>query len=108
FLVKPGIRTMGRVDHQLNALALDKIDDVRSSLFDFVNSLDLEAGLFDELRGSVGGDQLEAQLHESLRQATDEGLIAIVGTDKDAARGRQHLSGGSLGLGECFTEVVSH
>ncbi len=76
---------MRRIDDELNAIALDEIDDVRTSFFHLVDAFDLQADIFQHACGTVSGDQAEAQVNELAAQIGDEGLVAIVGADEDAS-----------------------
>src|SRR5271165_5557447 len=107
-LVEPGIDTVRRVDDHVQPLALDEVDHVGATFFHLVDAFDLQARVFENLRGAVGGDDAEAEFDKALRDFGNEGLVAIVGTEENATRCWQDLSGCGLRLGKSLSEAVGH
>src|SRR5215471_12931291 len=99
-LVKPGLDPMRRVDDQLNAFALDQVNDIRSPFFHLVDTLDAQAGVLQDARRPMSSNNAESQLDEAARQFRHEGLVAIVTAEEDRTRRRQQLSRGGLRLPE--------
>src|SRR5271157_376204 len=106
--VEPGIDAVRRVDNQVQPLALDEVDYVRASFFHLIHALNLKARVLQDLRGAVGCDDAEAEFDKALRDFGNEGLVAIVGTEENATRCWQDLSGCGLRLGKSLSEAVGH
>jgi len=106
FLVKVRVGAVRRIDDQLNAIGLDQIDGVRASFFDFVDAIDGETRLFQNVGGTVSGNQLESHVDEAARDFDDVRLVVIGDADEERALRRQLLSRGDLRFGKSFAEIV--
>src|SRR5690349_6444795 len=60
FLVEPRLLAGRSVHYELNPLAFDKVDDVGTSLFHLVDTLDVHAGGLDHVGSTSGGHQLKS------------------------------------------------
>src|SRR6516225_6918682 len=99
---------MGSIDHQLNALALDEVDYVRTSFFHLVDALDVHTRGFNHLGCAVSRYQLESHVYESARNLRDMPLVSIGDADEDRALGRQLLSSRELRLRKGLAEVIGN
>src|SRR5947209_3053203 len=52
-----------RVDYELNTVAFNEIDYVRTTFFHFVHAVASHAGSFDHIGGAGGGDKLESHVN---------------------------------------------
>src|SRR6185312_4454137 len=66
------------------------------------------AGVFDDVGGAGGGNYFETHVHKFAGDIGDVRLVVVGDADEDHALRRQLLSGGELGFGEGFAEVVGH
>src|SRR6476620_2777889 len=57
FFVEPGLGAVGRVDHQLNAVALDEVNHIGTAFFSFVDAVDVETGALQAVSGAVRSDE---------------------------------------------------
>src|SRR6185436_19598244 len=71
-------RARGRVDHQVDAAVEDAVDDVRASLAHLVDALDVQSLAGEERVRPDGGDDLEAQVDEALRNRDRALLVAVL------------------------------
>src|ERR1700686_480988 len=108
FLVEPGLEARGRVNDELNALALYKVHDVGTAFFHFIDALHVHAGGFDDVGGAGGRDQLEPHVNELTGDLSDVALVVVRHTQEYGSLDWQFLSGCQLRLGECLAKVVGH
>ncbi len=105
-LVEPGLKARGRIDDELDALALDKVDHVGSSFFHLVDPFDVHAGGFDHVRRSGRGHEFEPHVYKLAGNLRHMPLVVVGHADKDGSLRRQFLSGSQLCFGERFAEVI--
>ena len=105
-LVEPRLGTVRGVDDQVDALAFDQVDHVGAAFLHFIDTFDVEPGLFEDVRGTRGGYQLESHVDEATGNVGDLRLVVVGDADEDRTLRRQFLSSGDLRLGEGFAEVV--
>src|SRR5271155_3748047 len=108
FLVEVRIGTMRRVDNQLDAIGLDQIDGVGTALFYFVDALDRQSGFFENVGSAVRGHEFESHVDEAMRDLYHGGLVMVGDADEYGPFDGQFLTGGDLGFGEGFTEIVGY
>src|SRR6478609_8804347 len=106
FFVEPGLGAVGRVDHKLNAVALDEVNHIGTAFFYFVDAVDVETGALQSIGGAMRGYEREAHLNEPARQFNGLLLVAVNHADKDGSSRRERLPGGKLGFGKGLAECV--
>ena len=65
FLVAEGMRSGGRVNHQLQRTGFQQIDRVRAALVDFEDGLALQPGGVERGGGAARGDELESRIRRT-------------------------------------------
>src|ERR1051325_6801169 len=106
FLVEEWIGAFGSIHDQLNAVPFDQVNHVGAAFFHFVHTVAGHAGGFNHIGGASGGDEPESHVNEFARDLRDLRLVVVGDADEDAALRGQILSGGDLGFGEGFSEVI--
>ena len=64
-LIEECVLTAWSIDDELDAITLDKVDDVGAAFLDLEDTFDRQAGLLQCVRGAFGGDDLEAEIDEA-------------------------------------------
>ena len=77
------------VEDDIDLIVLDPVDDMRPALRDLVDPLDLEPFRLEIVGGATGGDHVEAQRNQPAHRRHDDGLVAVLHRDEQAAGGRQ-------------------
>ena len=100
-------RPSGVLDDQVHLPVDQPVADVRASLVDLVDDLDVEA-----VGAQIGGralrrHQLEAEPGEIAGYRHDVPLVVVVDADEGSSPVRQPLAGRELGLGERDPEVLA-
>src|SRR5262245_56727414 len=69
FFVEKGFAAEWRIDDQMNFPALDVVHNVRPALVHFVNRLNFDSGISENLGGPARRDDFEADLDEIRRNS---------------------------------------
>ena len=88
----------GGVHDPLDFLVVDKVQQVRAATGDAEHGAGLDAFVVEKGRGSAGGVNLVAHVHEALDERHCLLLVFILEGDEDVAFGRDLVAGGELAL----------
>ena len=105
--VRPRTVALGRVDHEVAPSAADEVDDRGTdALLDHLpDPLDLEPRRLERGRGSLGGDQGEAEAGERGGDGHEGRLVGVADREEDRAARRQAPSRGALRLRKGSREI---
>ena len=100
----------GGVHDPLDFLVVDKVQQVRAATGDAEHGAGLDAFVVEKGRGSAGGVNLVAHVHEALDERHCLLLVFILEGDEDVAFGRNLVAGGQLALevGEAAVAIDAH
>src|SRR5690606_33224738 len=101
------LAAFGGIDDQLYLAVLDRIYDVRAPFTNLIHPLHCNACLTQRLGGSGRGNDLEARIHQVLRNFGGARLINISDRHKSRALSGQTLADSQSSLGKGFIEAVS-
>ena len=93
FFVEVRIGPVGRVDDQVNPVAFDEINRVRTAFLHLEHALDAHPGRFDQVRRSVRRNQLEPHVYETARHVRNIRLVLLVHAYEHRSLRRQFLTG---------------
>ena len=93
-LVKPRFQARGRIDDELNALALDEVDYVGPSFFYFIDALHIHIHPrgFDYVGGTGRGHEFESHVDKLARDLRHLPLVVVGHADEDCSLRGQLLA----------------
>src|SRR5580698_1142529 len=91
-LVEQRLLTTRRIDDEMNAIALDQIDDVGPAFLYLKDALDRHPGAFQNVGRTFGRDKPEPKVHVPPSEINRSLLVMVVDAQEDRSAGGQYLS----------------
>src|ERR1035438_5036490 len=107
-LVEKSVLSARRVHNQLDAVALDQINNVRTAFLDLEHPFHYQPRSLKRIGSALSGDDLEAEVYIPARQFNCSRLVIVVDGEKDRTLRRKHMPGRKLGLRKRLAESGRH